>query len=69
MSNLDVEEHEIIYAKGGHIPLAKLFPQIKGLWRIRVRLTKKYDVKTWHNAKGEGQLANLEFTDKEGTKM
>ena len=54
--NLDVEEHEIVFASGGSIPLSKLFPQIKGNWRIKIRLTKKSDIRTWHNAKGEGQL-------------
>ena len=61
MQNLDVDEHEIIYARGGHIPLSKLHPTIKGMWRIKVRLIKKYDIKTWQNAKGEGQLQNVEF--------
>ena len=54
LSNMDVEEHEIVYARGGCIALAKLKPQMKGLWRIKVRVTKKFDVKTWQNAKGEG---------------
>ena len=54
MKNLEVDEHEIIYAQGGSIPLSKLYPMIKGNWRIKIRLTKKSDIRTWQNAKGEG---------------
>lgn len=34
-----------------------------------MRITKKSDVRTWHNSKGEGQLQNLEFIDREGSHM
>ena len=69
MKSMDVEEHEIIFARGGSIPLSKLFPTIKGNWRIKVRITKRSEVRTWHNSRGEGQLQNLEFIDKEGAQM
>ena len=54
IKNMDVEDHEVIFAQGGSIPLSKLYPQIKGNWRIKVRITKKSDIRTWHNSKGEG---------------
>ena len=69
MTALEVEEHEIIYADGASMPISRLFPFIRGNWRIKVRITKKSDVRTWSNAKGEGQLMNLEFIDREGSRM
>jgi replication factor A1 len=42
---------------------------MRGNWRIKVRIAKKSDVKTWTNAKGSGSLVNLEFIDKEGSRM
>lgn len=38
-------------------------------WVIRVRLTKKYDVKTFKNSRGEGRVLSLELLDEEGTQM
>lgn len=64
-----VEEHEVIYHQGGSIPLSKLFPQIKGCWRIKIRVTKKSEIRAWNNAKGVGKLQNLEFIDREGSHM
>lgn len=46
-----------------------LKPMMKGNWRIRVRIVKKGEVKSWSNAKGEGQLLNLEMVDGKGSKM
>jgi len=42
---------------------------MKGNWRMKVRLVKKSEVKTWKNDKGEGQLMNVEFVDRTGAKM
>lgn len=66
MKNLPVEEHEVIFAQGGSIPLSKLSPMLKGRWRIKVRVTKRGEIRTWNNAKGEGKLMNIEFMDKDG---
>ena len=52
--HLEVEDHEIVYADGGATPLQELKPMMKGNWRIKIRVTKKGEVKTWQNAKGEG---------------
>lgn len=60
---LNVEEHEVIYDDGGYSALTALFPYMKGNWRIKVRLTKKTEVRTWKNAKGEGMLQNVEIMD------
>lgn len=42
---------------------------MKGNWRIKVRLVKKSEIKSWKNAKGEGQLLNAEFIDQQGSKI
>ena len=42
---------------------------MKGNWRMRVRIMKKGEIRTWQNAKSEGQLMNLDFIDAKGTKM
>jgi replication factor A1 len=36
-------------------------------WKIRARITKKGEKKTWRNMKGEGVLLNADLMDKEGT--
>ena len=40
-----------------------------GNWRVKIRISKKGEIKTWQNAKGEGCLINFEFIDKEGTRL
>ena len=42
---------------------------MKGNWRIKVRLVKKSEIKSWKNAKDEGQLLNAEFIDQQGSKI
>jgi hypothetical protein len=32
-------------------------------WKIKARITKKYDVKSWKNVKSEGHLMNVELID------
>jgi hypothetical protein len=36
-------------------------------WVIKVKITKKYDLKQWKNAKGSGTLLNLDLIDLQGT--
>ena len=36
-------------------------------WAIKVKVTKKYELKNWKNARGEGVLLNLDFIDKHNT--
>ena len=36
-------------------------------WKIRARVTKKFEPKSWRNERGEGMLMNIELIDKEGT--
>lgn len=38
-------------------------------WVIKVKINKKYDLKTWNNAKGTGTLLNLDLMDKESTQI
>jgi ssDNA-binding replication factor A large subunit len=66
-SNLDVEDHEIAYAEGGFIPILKLSPTLKWNWRIKGRVTKKSERRTWKNERGEGYLMNIDLIDEEGS--
>lgn len=68
-SNMEVEDFEIAYAEGGHIPLSRLNPSLRWDWRIKVRLTKKGERRTWKNDRGEGYLINLELIDEEGSQI
>ena len=68
-SNIEVEDFEIAYAEGGHIPLARLTPSLKWDWRIKVRLIKKGERRTWKNERGEGYLMNIELMDEEGSQI
>lgn len=36
-------------------------------WKVKARVTKKYELKTWKNAKGEGHLMSIELIDGQGT--
>ncbi len=65
----DVDTHEIIFADGGSSLLSELDPEIKGNWRMKVRVVKKGEVRSWQNAKGEGQLLNIELMDRQGMKI
>ena len=38
-------------------------------WRIKVRLTKKFEMKHWKNSRTEGCLMNLELMDTHGTQI
>jgi|LauGreDrversion4_2_1035121.scaffolds.fasta_scaffold168685_2 ssDNA-binding replication factor A large subunit len=69
MKTHEVEHHEVVFADGGSMLISELRPLMKGNWRIRVRLVKKNEIKTWKNDKGEGSLMNLDFMDRVGTKM
>ncbi|KAK8953740.1 hypothetical protein KSP40_PGU007137 [Platanthera guangdongensis] len=49
-------------------PLCSLNPY-QGIWTIKVRVTNKGNLRTYRNAKGEGQVFNVELTDEEGTQI
>ncbi|XP_077222798.1 replication protein A 70 kDa DNA-binding subunit B-like [Tasmannia lanceolata] len=49
-------------------PLASLNPY-QGIWTIKVRLTSKGNLRTYKNARGEGHVFNVEFTDEDGTQI
>jgi replication factor A1 len=47
----------------------KVLNQFTSDWRIKVRVTKKYDVKKWNNARGTGELFTIDLVDAEGTQI
>jgi len=53
----------------------QVFTPIKDLntflfdWKIKARLTKKHNLKTWQNNKGHGTLLNVELIDSEGSQI
>lgn len=68
-ANMEVEDFEISYADGGYIPISKLSPTLKWDWRIKARIVKKGDKRTWKNDRGEGYLMNIDLIDEEGTQI
>lgn len=49
------------------MPISKLTPFMGSKWRIKARVTKKGDKRSWKSEKGEGTLMNVELIDEEGT--
>lgn len=45
-------------------PLISLNPY-QGSWTIKVRVTNKGNLRTYKNARGEGQVFNVELTDED----
>lgn len=45
----------------------KCLNQLQTDWKIKARVTKKYDMREWKNAKGNGYILNIELMDKDGT--
>jgi ssDNA-binding replication factor A large subunit len=64
-----VEYHELIYQEGGFVPIKRLYPYIKGNWRIKVRVLKKSERRTWNNDRGQGQLMNCDMIDQAGSEV
>lgn len=52
-----------------HIPLRRLYPFIKGLWRVKVRIIKIHEKRNWNNDRGSGCLLNFDLIDGEGTEL
>lgn len=38
-------------------------------WKVKARVTKKFELKTWKNAKSEGHVMNAELIDSQGTQI
>lgn len=38
-------------------------------WKIKARVTKKREKRSWTNARGTGTLFNVDLIDKEGTQI
>ncbi|KAJ7277071.1 hypothetical protein O6H91_02G027800 [Diphasiastrum complanatum] len=49
-------------------PLVSLNPY-QGNWTIKVRVTSKGPLRTYRNARGEGNVFNVELTDEDGTQI
>merc|ERR1719317_1196865 len=49
-------------------PVSSLNPYQSG-WKIKVRCTKKDNMRHYHNQKGEGKLFGMDFLDAEGTEI
>lgn len=49
-------------------PLASLNPY-QGNWTIKVRVTSKGNLRSYSNARGEGNVFNVELTDEDGTQI
>ncbi|KAL9243304.1 hypothetical protein vseg_017206 [Gypsophila vaccaria] len=49
-------------------PLASLNPY-QGSWTIKVRVTSKGSMRSYRNARGEGNVFNVELTDEDGTQI
>jgi len=47
----------------------KALNQFSSDWRIKVRVTKKYDIKKWNNARGTGELFTVDLVDADGTQI
>lgn len=45
----------------------KALNQFSTDWVIKARVVKKADIRNWKNARGEGQLLNIDLVDREGT--
>lgn len=52
-------------APGTVFPISSLNPY-QNKWTVRARVTKKSDIRTWSNARGEGKLFSIELMDDSG---
>ena len=51
-----------------YTPIKSLSPMHSD-WIIKARVSKKYPVKEWNNARGSGKLLNIELVDRYGTQI
>ena len=51
-----------------HMPI-KTLNMYSSDWRIKARVTKLGDIRTWNNARGSGKLLNIDLMDREGTQI
>lgn len=47
----------------------KCLNQFSSDFKIKVRVTKKHDIRSWKNANGTGELFNVDLIDADGTQI
>jgi replication factor A1 len=57
------------YDGGSFWTIAMLTPMCDPTWRIKARVIKKFDIKNYRSAKGEGKLFSFEIIDSNGTEI
>ena len=67
----NLEYHSLVYHldEQNHVPIKRLYPYIKPPWRVKVRILRIGEPRTWNNEKGSGSLINLDLVDGEGTEV
>ncbi len=74
-SHKKYERSDNLVKAGGMSPSDDMYMPVKALnqftndWCIKARITKKNDVRSWKNQRGEGHLLNIDLIDKEGTRI
>jgi hypothetical protein len=67
-SNLNQSRTRMSSIQDMYTPI-RVLNQFSTDWKIRARVTKKFEPKSWRNDRGEGMLMNIELIDKEGTQI
>ena len=67
----NLEYHSLVYHldEQNHVPIKRLYPYIKPPWRVKVRILRIGEPRTWNNEKGSGSLINLDLVNGEGTEV
>lgn len=69
------QQQPAVLGRAGSLEKEDLYIPIMALnqystdWRIKARIIKKGDMRTWNNAKGQGNLFSIDMMDAEGTQI